>query len=345
MRLCMVTERISPPLDEGFKIGISRLTSELEELTSTLMIGRDHDPATGPARTLNRLFLSAEMATGIRSFRPQATLYLPHSSLTIASLGRARVLRWMTGKPVAVVGFQPRHYGGKWPLALRRLKPDLALVQSRKSAEVLMGLGISASVFNSGVDLERFRPVSRDAREKLRAKLNLPPKGRLLVHVGHLTSGRGLEELTTMAAPGDSVVVVTSSSTEANPAVRRTLERCGCHVVTGYQPQIERFYQVADVYVFPTSTANAAIEFPLSVLEALACGAAVLTRPFGGLAEALPEAGHLKYYQSEEEGAAALADLQSPGPEAVDALREELESRFTWKAVAAGMLASLEGLA
>jgi len=291
------------------------------------------------------LFLSPEMAARIRSFLPDATLYLPHSSLTVASLGRARVLKLVTGKPVAVVGFQPRHYGGKWPLAVRRLKPDLALVQSRRSAKELMELGISASVFNSGVDLERFRPVSPDAKAGLRAELGLPGEGRLLVHVGHLTSGRGLEELAAMAAPKDTVVVVASSSTEVNPGVLKTMKERGCVIITGYQPRIEHFYQVADVYVFPTSTATAAIEFPLSVLEALACGAAVLTRAFGGLAEALPEAEHLRYYRSEEEGAAALAALSTPESGEVDALRKELTRRFTWPAVAGGMLATLEGLA
>jgi len=341
LRLCIVTEKVAPPLDEGFKTGISRIIGELEQRTTALVIGLDQAPAEGPVKVLNKLFLSPSMLARVRSFGPEVTLYLPHSSLTPASLARARVLKALTGGPVAVAGFQPRQYAGHWPLVVRLLKPDLALVQSRTSAEELAGLGITARVFLSGVDLQRFHPVGRGRKVELRTRYGLPERQRLLLHVGHLNPKRGLEDLAALQDDETAAVVVASSSTVADPHVSAMLERMGCIIVSGYQAEVEHFYQLADVYLFPTTTTTAAVEFPLSVLEALACGIPVLARPFGGLRDALPEGEFVRYYHSPEEGAAALREMLAAPARDTGALRDRLERDFTWEAVADMVLHSL----
>ena len=80
----------------------------------------------------------------------------------------------------------------------------------------------------------------------------------MLLHVGHLKPSRNLEVLGALAATSRwSVVMVASTSTGQDLAVRHELERHGVTIVRRYLPDIERVYRAAHLYVFPVGTRSA----------------------------------------------------------------------------------------
>ena len=63
----------------------------------------------------------------------------------------------------------------------------------------------------------------------------------------------------------------------------------------------EELYQLSDAYLFPVLDPSGAIEMPLSVLEAMACGVPVLTTPFGDLQQRFPSGSGVVFWRSTDE--------------------------------------------
>ena len=68
-----------------------------------------------------------------------------------------------------------------------------------------------------------------------------------------------------------------------------------------YQERVEEYYQASDIYVFPVLSAVNAMEFPMSVLEAMSCNIPVITTRFGGIESFLQETEWFKFFKNEEE--------------------------------------------
>ena len=119
--------------------------------------------------------------------------------------------------------------------------------------------------------------------------------------------------------------------------LRAELEASGVRVIRDVVP-VEEFYQLADCYVFPVIDHEGCVEIPLSVLEAMACGIPVVSRPFGGLRDILQPGDDLIYWDTTEEFAAAAAAMRASSPVAVRSM-----SDFSWSAIGSQLLAALEG--
>lgn len=217
---------------------------------------------------------------------------------------------------------------------IRIIPPDHVIVASEFWKEWAESIGIPFSKFSiSGVDPERFVPVDRSVLVSLRKDLNLPEDKLIVLHVGHLKTDRNLTALLEVQNEEDfQVVVVCSTTTMQSIELLGTLCDAGCIVISTYQQKIEEYYQAADCYAFPTISKKAAVQVPLSVLEALACGTPVASTPFGGLPDLFSESHGVHYYQPGQTGAGGLINTIRL---AIKSNSCNLENKHSWPAIAA----------
>ena len=136
-----------------------------------------------------------------------------------------------------------------------------------------------------GIDSEKFHPLNEADRRKQKRELGLDEEKPVILHVGHCSSGRRVEKLTQLQKENYERVVITSGMF-VDEEVKRKLIDGGVRIKSGYISNIEKYYQVADVYLFPTIDSNYVISIPLSVMEALSCGTPVVAyRELAGLSE------------------------------------------------------------
>lgn len=146
----------------------------------------------------------------------------------------------------------------------------------RGDAEEAEALGARVRTFEIGIDRDKFRPAeSRAEKIRLRAKYGFPDEIPLVLHVGHLSEGRGLEEFLHLPKERFSRLAV-ASGMFSNDETEEMLASDGVRIIKEYLPDIGEVYRMADVYLFPTRSAEYVISIPLSVTEALACGVPVV---------------------------------------------------------------------
>ena len=181
----------------------------------------------------------------------------------------------------------------------RLFKPDLILAQSEFYLDQFRKFGFATRFLPNGVDTSKFLPVDGAKKQELRSRYSIPGDEYVISHVGHITPWRSLEVFNELARDrGTHVLIVGSTSLfEPHPEILAVLKQSGCDVRLEFFPNIAEVYQLSDCYVFPGGVAQPsalpllipermkvpAIEIPLSVLEARACGLSVVTSRFGGL--------------------------------------------------------------
>jgi len=106
VRVLLFAERLSPPADEGIKKLALSLAAALRAAghdVLTLTTGGMDWPEHGITNVhADRLLRSQELADRLTGYRPEAILYVPTASLTLASGLRARTLkRYGAAAPVA----------------------------------------------------------------------------------------------------------------------------------------------------------------------------------------------------------------------------------------------------
>jgi glycosyltransferase involved in cell wall biosynthesis len=148
-----------------------------------------------------------------------------------------------------------------------------------------------ARIIPNGIDLTVFRPGDREAA---RAKLAIPPGARVLLFVGRKMKANPSKDYDTMRKavqligerqPGQCLVLLACG--EEAPAERFGNTEIRFSVFSADHGDAMVYYQAADVYVH----AAKAETFPLSVLEALACGTPVVASAVGGIPEQIKSLG------------------------------------------------------
>jgi len=150
-----------------------------------------------------------------------------------------------------------------------------------------------------GVDTSRFRPAAPEERRALRASFGWPTEGLVVVFLGRLSAEKGVIELleawralepsaADAAAPPHLVVVgpdMTGHPLDAGPAGRAFAQAHLAGRVTFHGPTTDAaaVLRAADVLVQPSHYEA----FPLTVLEAMASGLAVVASLVGGLRDYL----------------------------------------------------------
>lgn len=139
--------------------------------------------------------------------------------------------------------------------------------------DIRIAPGRQKKLFSVGIKADKFVPVSTEQQKRLKQKYGLDPSKPLVIHVGHCSTGRGLEDF---AKIHTAQRMVAASGMFEDKNVVRTLTEAGVKLHSGYLENVEEIYQMADAYLFPTRSTEFVISIPLSVTEALSCGVPVI---------------------------------------------------------------------
>ncbi|MGE5522237.1 MAG: glycosyltransferase, partial [Rhodospirillaceae bacterium] len=201
----------------------------------------------------------------------------------------------------------------------------------------LVALGVPAQrirVLRSGVDLERFRPVDRDA---VRSKLRFT--GTTLLSVGSLVPLRGHDVLirALQLLPQCSLVIAGQGEEHMRLVeLARTLDVAHRVTFAGVlsQEDLRQYYGAADVLVLASSREG----WSNVLLEALACGTPVVATNVGGTGEVVrsSSAGLLLDQRTPEALAQAVNRLLERYPNR--SLTRRYAEQFSWRATTEGQL-------
>jgi glycosyltransferase involved in cell wall biosynthesis len=229
----------------------------------------------------------------VRGAAVDILVYVPYSGLTSKALLRHCALRAASAPRLDMLVTLQSDPAVRRPP--RNLRPMLGGYASERLLNVCHGIAREDYVLPPVVDSSRFRRPD-EARSTIREQLGLPPGRPMALHVGHLRRSRGLEPLAELAADGEvNVVLVASTATEPEVEVETMLRDAGVVIKREFLPEVERWYQAADVYLFPVTDLQGSIEIPLTVLEAMGCGTPVASTPFGGLTSLLASTTSLRF--------------------------------------------------
>jgi len=352
-RTVIVSEDLVAPWDEGikkfaFSIGRALATDHPVRIVNVDRSGAVFGNGAGPAgdrRSADairdvpstRTFIQPALRHEITSFLPEVIIYVPSPSDTVSSFLRAYALhRHAPRARIGMVALIPRRHAGRLKVLLGATAPHVVFVPSYASLLHLSDLSLRGELVPVGIDLAQFRPPHEGEKEALRRAHGVPPDATVYLHVGHLSPKRNVGVLSRLAAePGAYVIVIGSTSTPEDAAVRAGLEAAGVRVIREFVP-VEEFYRLADCYVFPVIDSEGCVEIPLSVLESLASGLPVIARPFGGLRDVLPAGEDLRYFDTQDDMVSMARALRAGAPP----LTRDM-SAFAWRAVATRIVARL----
>ncbi|MBR5272377.1 MAG: glycosyltransferase family 4 protein [Clostridia bacterium] len=236
--------------------------------------------------TLNKFHVSRQLISLIRK-QAQPVLYIPFPAPTTSMAIRIRLLSLVTKKGLKVMLVR------QYPMskfAQRLLKGSKAevVVFSKKAQEFYSEIvGDRTLYLKTGIDTEKFVPVSSEKSKELKVKYGFSPDKPVVLHVGHMKEGRNVRELMKISDKYQVVLVVSTLSKERqNEQLRQELTSCpNIRILDGYLPDIEEIYQLSDVYFFPVKQVGHCIDVPLSCLEAAACNKPVITTDYGEMRE------------------------------------------------------------
>jgi len=287
LRVCIISEELERPLDEGIKKFAYNLIRELSKGNTVLALSIQGDETDGryiKGLNVNKTFLSYSLFREIRNFNPGVVIYIPSPSATISSFMRVKVLNlYATKTKIAMIALQPVEYSFLSRKFIPLLIPDLILVQSARVLKRLSTFGCCVKLIPSGVNLKRFHPVAKERKLGLRSKYGINVDKFTILHVGHINRNRNIQILKELQRNSNQMLVVGSTSTKQDKHLVEELGMTGVKVITDYLENVEEIYQLSDCYVFPVVSETASIEVPLSVLEAMACNLPVVTTRYGGL--------------------------------------------------------------
>ncbi len=153
--------------------------------------------------------------------------------------------------------------------------------------------------FSVGINTDKFLPPADVDTGELKEKYGFDPEKPLVLHVGHCSGGRGLEDFLSIKSAQRLII---ASGMFEDEALVKALEDDGVIIMSGYLENVEEIFQMSDAYLFPTRSTDNVISIPLSVMEALACGVPVIGyRSFDNLSGISCNDGAVTFIDSPEE--------------------------------------------
>jgi glycosyltransferase involved in cell wall biosynthesis len=181
---------------------------------------------------------------------------------------------------------------GRWMLRLAR-RADAIISLSQQITDELLRAGFERPrivEIANGVDIQRFTPASAEEKVRLRRELGLPVEGTQVIFTGRLNYQKGLDTLIrswkdVQSAHPDARLLLLGKDEEGGTlqqlAAELHLEEA-IHFL-GHSEQVLPYLRSSDVFVLPSlfeGLSNA-------LLEAMACGLAVVTTNIGGTCEVI----------------------------------------------------------
>lgn len=155
------------------------------------------------------------------------------------------------------------------------------ITTSRSVAENLVREGLTVEY----MPIPYLKPEKIYEKGELRKKYGLNEDEFVILHIGHAEKGRGLSVLSELqkVMPDAKIVIVLSS--------RKKIEGNNLDskikVIDWYIEDIYEIYATADVYVFPIKSRKAAIDTPLSIIEAKEMNLPIVISDIGVIKEAV----------------------------------------------------------
>jgi glycosyltransferase involved in cell wall biosynthesis len=300
----LFAEDISEPIDEGIK-KFSFHFAKFIDIDNNKVYCCFSNKNIHNIRYLpkNKFFFSLSFFKDVKLHDPRLIIYIPSSSSTLMSFIRLKIVSIISrSSKTIMVSVQARKHEYMTKILIATiLKPDYIFALSNIQAVYYEKMRIKSFVCSSGVDVTKFNSILTSDKKKLRQKLGLPLDGKILLHVGHINTGRNLAILKVLLNEGFKLVIIGSTRFESDVKFKQGLEKEGYVFLNDYIENIVEYYQASDIYVFPVVSNNSAIEFPLSVLEAMSCNLPILTTRFGGLQNSFSESECFKYFTDKKE--------------------------------------------
>ena len=289
--MIILSDALNVKTDEGcLKVANSLVKRIKNRHQNTLVVSygdSKNNPCIDEKLKLNKLFLNSSLFSLIKK-KKESVLYIPFSSNTFFSVIRTLVLSLLTNQNVKVA-FVLRHPMNGVTKQILKLSRAEVIVFSKESYNYFRGFNVKTTYIKTGVDTKTFIPVKDDAEKtRLREKYHLPVDKKIVLHVGHLTKERNVEQLLKIKDDYHVLLVVSYVSDDMEQAKimkKKILERPNTTIIDDYIENIEEIYQMADVYFFPTTDVEGCIDVPLSVMEAASCDLPIVTTCYGEIKE------------------------------------------------------------
>lgn len=335
-KVLLLSELFVPPYDEGMKVTALNLLKGIKHHVDCIGLGPcgDENGLILPV-AISKVLYSKKLRREINRQKPDFIFYIPEASATLHSFIRYRILRFISkGVGTAMVALQNREYSSLTQRIITFINPNTLFVPSTLMSDIFKKIGIDTHLLSAGVDIEKFTPVSPETKYALREKYQVPQDKYIVLHVGHIRASRNVKMfLSLIDQPEMQVLLVGSTSTPQEDELKRELRQAGILIIDKFVPENQELYQLADCYVFNVRERSGAMEFPISVLEAIACNLPVLTTPFGSLPENFPASDDFRYFTTPEELKNELQNMRNR----ISKTRERVE-RFSWENVANQLL-------
>lgn len=292
--MIILTNCLSDVVDEGCLKVANSLINRIKKAnpeTTVITYGEAAKPGDLHLK-VNKLLLNGKLLWLLWK-KKEPVLYVPAVAKGHTMAARVAVLSLAARKGLRVVQVMQHPTGKLAGLLLKWSRAEIITLSAASCRYYKNLIGQRAKYLKTGVDTLRFHPVDETQKRKLRENYSLPADKPVVLHVGHLRTGRNVEQLLALDESLHGVLVAsTYASDEQEHELKEKLQTASnVTVLGGYLPNIEEIYQLADVYLFPVVKEHNCIDTPLSALEAAACDVPVVATPYGELEELIHEDG------------------------------------------------------
>ncbi len=286
--MLILSNALSNVADEGCVKVAKNLVKGIKQNKNALVVAFDRrSDLADKYITVNKLLLNRNLIKIVKEHKGEV-LYIPFPAKPISTAVRIFILSLFAGKNFKVVMSMTTKTGFISRELLKISHAKFVVFSNSAFCFYKKFIGKDrVSYLKTGVNTKKFMPVSKEESAQLKQKYGFDTEKKLILHVGHLKSGRNVMELKKIS-PEHQVLLVTSTLTkdEQDIYIKHELLKCpNIKIIDTFVPNIEEIYQMADVYFFPVIMDGNCIDVPLSCLEAAACNKPIVTTDFGEMSE------------------------------------------------------------